>query len=566
MNNNNYYVEQEFGKVTFLKKVQYWNPETRRYTIWSKRNAVRFWGDVDYYNLFDGNIKDIGRIFLLINSIDYDNFVCKLDTNLHQQTRISSNEQLMEIVGISNRGVFRDFFDKLVEKNIIAEIYENEGGDKNKKCKRFVINPLFGMRAKGITPEVFKLFHKSISPHISSIAQKNLAYLVAVEEGCICTCDTYINQSPLTTTQNDGGDSMTPMDIFHEYILNGKEPMTYIKNFGMSSSPVKMDTDMYYLVNGTEKDFPKKPSNKDITEYRSWFIDIDAGRDENGKYFDDNEVRVRKHYMCKTVLKALDKTTPTLIVETRNGYHMYWSCEKNISAEDWKRIEHKLTDIVSIADKAVSDASRVMRYPGTMWIKEYEGFSPFEVKAIKGNPVRHGVEDFEAILDVYADYITSSCDRYLKKYPTNNPQKAQKSSKKVVSFSSKTSKCSKPSEIITAMKSLNTYTAPELRKPITDKNEARNIARSIDMASWLHINNPSSFCCILPDHDDKHPSASIYHNGDHDRYLCHCCNDGKGLDSIDFVRYITGCSYQDAVEYLCNIQGYEYKSKRRKSA
>ena len=238
----------------------------------------------------------------------------------------------------------------------------------------------------------------------------------------------------------------------------------------------------------------------------------------------------------------------------------------NISAEEWNRIELKLIDIISIADKMVRDASRVMRYPGTMWIKADEGLSPFEVKAIKGNPVRHGVEDFEAILDVYADSITSSCNSYLEKYPSVAPKKAQKSSKKVVSFSDKTSTCSKPSESITNIKSLNTSSAPALKKTITDKDEARNIARSISMSDWLHIDTSSSFRCILPGHEDKHPSASIYHNGDHDRYLCHCCNDGKGLDSIDLVRYVNGCSYQDAVEYLCCIQGYEYNSKRRRSA
>ena len=287
-------------------------------------------------------------------------------------------------------------------------------------------------------------------------------------------------------------------------------------------------------------------------EFRSWFIDIDAGRAETGRYYSDDEVRARKQYMCETVLKALDETTPTLIVETRNGYHVYWACGNNISADDWNLIELKLIEVVSIADKAVKDASRVMRLPETNWIKKDEGFAPFKVKAIKGNPVRYGFEDFEAIIDVYSDNIATACRSYLEKYPMLNQKKTKKSSNKVISLSERTCTGSQQSETITKVKNLNTSEAPSLRKTITDKDEARNIARSIDMASWLHIDNPSSFCCILPGHDDKHPSASIYRNTDHDRYLCHCCNDGKGLDSIDFVRYVSGCSYTDAVEYLCN--------------
>ena len=564
--NNNYYDEYEFGKVTYIKNVQYWNSKTRKYKIWSKRNAVKFWGQIDYYNLFDGNISDIGRTFLLINNIDYNNFVCSLDKHSHQQVHINSNEQLMELLGISNRSTFRKFYNKLVERGIIAEIYENDVVDKNKKYKRFVINPTFGMKDNGITPSLFKLFHKSISPLISNIANQDLAYLVEQDEGITCSYDTEVKQPPITTSQNDIDESMTPMEIFNEYILRGEKPLTFIKKRGMIPSPITMDKDMYYLVNVAEDCFTKKPSNNDITEYRSWFIDIDSGRDETGRYFDDDEVKARKQYMCETVLKALDQTTPTLIVETRNGYHVYWACGMNISAEEWNRIELKLINVVSIADMSVKDASRVMRYPNTMWIKKDEGFSPFEVKAIKGNPIRHGVEDFEAIINIYVGAITSSCNRYLEKYPSTGYKKAQKSSRKTVSFRDKSNTCSKLTGIITNIKALSTSSTPTLRKKITDKNEARHIARTINMSSWLHIDNPTSFCCILPEHDDKHPSASIYRNNDHDRYFCHCCNDGKGFDAIDFVRYITGCSYQDAVEYLCRIQGYEYKAKRRKSA
>ena len=564
MNNNHCYEENRFGKAIYTKTVKYWNEKTGKYKIWHRTNAVRFFERVNFYELFEGNITDIGRTFLLIHNINNNNVVCRWDTNSHHQVPIDGYEQLMEFLDIGNRGTFKKFYDKLVAKKIIAEIEENDVRDKSKTYRHFVINPFFGMKDCGISPSTYKLFHESISPYLTDMARRDLAYLVALEEGRITSSDTKSNQPSLIKDNEDT--SPNPIDIFNEYILRGKEPMTYKKNIGMIASPVSMDTDIYYLVNGSEKYFDKKPSNKDITEFRSWFIDIDAGRDEHGRYFDDNEVRARKQYMCETVLTALDKATPTLIVETRNGYHIYWACGMNISAEEWNRIELKLIDIISIADKMVRDASRVMRYPGTMWIKADEGLSPFEVKAIKGNPVRHGVEDFEAILDIYADSITSSCDRYLNKYPTVESKNTQKSSKKVVSFDNKTSTCSKPSEIITDIRRLNTSNGPELRKTITDKNEARNIARSIDMATWLHVDNPSSFCCILLEHDDKHPSASIYHNGDHDRYLCHCCNDGKGMDSIDFVRHVTECSYQDAVEYLCRLQGYDYKTKRRKIA
>ena len=79
MNNIKFYEKNNIGKATYIKDADYLNHRTGRYTIWSKRIAVKFWVQVDYYDLFEGNITDIGRTFLLINSIDYNNIVCKMD-------------------------------------------------------------------------------------------------------------------------------------------------------------------------------------------------------------------------------------------------------------------------------------------------------------------------------------------------------------------------------------------------------------------------------------------------------------------------------------------------------
>ena len=250
--NNNY--DNQIGIATYTKKVHYWNPITGRYTIFGGSISVRFWNRVDYFGLFDGNIADIGRTFLLINSINYNNFVCKLDKHSRHQVPLNSYEQLMELVGISNRSTFKKFFNKLVERNIIAEIYENDVVDSNKKYRRFVINPIYGMKAKGITPSVFKLFHKSLSPLISSNAYRDLSYLVNEEEGRNTLPETNVNQ----LTPIDNADNLTPLEIFHKYILRGNKALTYAKINGMISSDIQMDIDMYFLVNGTEKYLTKK--------------------------------------------------------------------------------------------------------------------------------------------------------------------------------------------------------------------------------------------------------------------------------------------------------------------
>ena len=231
MNKTYRHEENLFGKATYTRTVNFWNEKTGKYTIWPHTNAVRFWERVNFYNLLEGNITDIGRTFLLLHNINNNNVVCKWDTNSHHQVPLNSYEQLMELVDISNRGTFKKFFDKLVAKNIIAEIEENDVKHKNKKYRRFIINPLFGMKDVGISPSTYKLFHESISPFLTDMARRNLAYLVALEEGRITSSETRSNQLiPITDNEET---SLNPMDIFHEYILNGKKPMTFIKNFGM---------------------------------------------------------------------------------------------------------------------------------------------------------------------------------------------------------------------------------------------------------------------------------------------------------------------------------------------
>jgi len=527
---NTHFENMQFGEVGYAKIHQLWNEKTGRFLIWQNRSSVKLWNSIDYYSIFDGNVTDIGRLFLLIQNIDYDNYVCLRDKHSHRQIPINNNEHLMSLLNIRNRNTFKNFLDKLLKNEIIAITHITDYAGI--KYKRFVINPIFSMKSKGISPSLYKLFHKTIAPQISTHARTCLALLVAEQEGHIDKL------------------KMTPMDIFKKYVLRGCEPITYtLKEKAMVPSKIQKNKDMYFSVNGIKKDLNKKASNLDIVEYRNWFVDIDAGKDEDGKYFNDEEVLIRKQYMCETVLKSLP--TPTLIVETRNGYQIYWSCINGVSADDWNRLELKLHDTISVADHVVKDASRVLRMPNTTWVKPGKECTPFKVKLILGNPVQYSVEDFEAILNTHAEKIAESCRTYTHKYPIINQKK---SSKNISTHNNKVA----PIRIVN-----NTF---DVKEAIYDNSRAREIARSVDIAKWLCIDKTTSFSCILPDHEDKHPSATIYHNDDHDRYLCHCCNDGRGLDSIDLAIKLYGFSYHEAVEYLCKLQGFDYKAKQRKFA
>ena len=298
----------KFGEVSYSNTVSYWDEKTEKFRVWKNIKAVKIRDDIDYYSLFNGNTNDMGRLFLLIHNINYDNYVCRLDKHLHRQNPITSNEELMKLLNIRNRSTFKKFIDHLEKNEIIAITYITSIATR-KKLKRYVLNPIYGIKSTGISPSLYMLFHKSIDKKIGNYARICLATLAAEQEGLI----------------------------------------------------------------------------------------------------DD--------------LNSNNKNSHSAI--------------------------------------------------------------------------------------------------------------------------------SQPSDV---------------NNTITDSNTARDIARRIDIAEWLNIDNSTSFSCILPDHKDNHVSASIYHNKDHQRYVCQCCNNKQGLDSIDLARILHGFSYLEAVEYLCTLQGYEYKVSQINSA
>lgn len=55
--------------------------------------------------------------------------------------------------------------------------------------------------------------------------------------------------------------------------------------------------------------------------------------------------------------------------------------------------------------------------------------------------------------------------------------------------------------------------------------------------------------CILPDHDDRHPSASV--NVDAGKFVCYAC-DFKG-DGYDLIQRIEGCDFRASLGFAASI-------------
>jgi len=172
--------------------------------------------------------------------------------------------------------------------------------------------------------------------------------------------------------------------------LFGKNKIVCTSNGVVANSPMtvnpidvalrqneKMGSDVYFYVNtgGTKQN--------QITHINASFVDLDAGRDTKGKYYNDSIVSKKKVAMLNAISKCPIK--PTVYVETRNGYQLYWVYTRPISALDktsWSVLQNKICNhFVSVgADSRVLKINQVLRVPHTLWHKKYEGKSPFLTK------------------------------------------------------------------------------------------------------------------------------------------------------------------------------------------
>lgn len=114
-----------------------------------------------------------------------------------------------------------------------------------------------------------------------------------------------------------------------------------------------------------------------ITALNAHFIDLDAGRDSKGKYKDPSKVNVFKGKALARIKQF--PFTPTAIVETRNGFQVYWALRGGANTIMWNNTQKKIFTFFKDhgADAKVLKANQILRMPATYWFKKYEGKPSF---------------------------------------------------------------------------------------------------------------------------------------------------------------------------------------------
>lgn len=140
----------------------------------------------------------------------------------------------------------------------------------------------------------------------------------------------------------------------------------------------------YFTVNGF-KDTPNATKDS-CTSLNAFFIDIDGRKD------------------LEELEEIKKKLEPSFILETKNGFHVYWLLDEPIYKDEmfgddkwedyvskWERIEQAIVTTLK-ADKAVKDITRILRIPDTYyWKKSGDAYkqgvanAPFKIKGVYKN-------------------------------------------------------------------------------------------------------------------------------------------------------------------------------------
>ena len=161
----------------------------------------------------------------------------------------------------------------------------------------------------------------------------------------------------------------------HIFCYNGNprkkiSSMTHTSNIEDVLEANKKGSDAYFYVNGGRKQYA-------INQIAACFCDMDAGRDDEGKYFKPSVVMKHKERFLEKINSF--PVTPTWVVDTRNGYQCYWILaaeDRNVNKTTWKGVQKKLANHFG-GDPLAIKINQIYRVPYTWWRKGLEGKAPY---------------------------------------------------------------------------------------------------------------------------------------------------------------------------------------------
>ncbi|MEK5262523.1 hypothetical protein MKY75_25490 [Paenibacillus sp. FSL L8-0663] len=331
---------------------------------------------------------------------------------------------------------------------------------------------------------------------------------------------------------------------------------------------------IYFLPNGGGY------KNDNITEFRAYFIDMDI-KDEieyafvaagftgspnelqekvKSKFYSLNKtekLNYKQIFRCRVSELKQRGIPPSAIVETKNGFHVYYLLNKDTQRHQFETLEGLLIYIYN-GDMAVKNTARLLRVPDTLHLKDSN--DPFTIKLEEWNrSVRYDAEDLIIRLRKVVEKVHVQTDTLLcvnsRKAPTYNTKLLSK-------------KKGLPSRVGIDYSSMNIGNIPiiskgfegipELKKRLgldnqddlsyIDRDDIRQFLKKQNLKHLLGIDSDRLYCIF---HNSSNPtSGNIYSYDDNWFYKCHSSRCGVHYNIVQIIERITRLPIHKAFDYL----------------
>lgn len=268
------------------------------------------------------------------------------------------------------------------------------------------------------------------------------------------------------------------------------------------------------------------------------------------------------------------KLKPTVIIETRNGIHVYWKVN-DCKVEDFEPLQKRMIQYFK-SDEKVHDLSRVMRLPNYYWTKDIN--NNFLCNVIEHNDTEYNIHDFDNLLPPIinkkdnkenkstTNHKKATLDKpniNVNEYPSTNIEYIKKKDWKGLNkliFNKYNDNEDTSTPIYKSMTLIpNNGGTSILQIPVKVFNFKKDVYDYLyqqDLREYLGVSGNYIDCVI---HNDKNKSASIFQT-DQGNYMYKCfssnCKFGSG-NINKLTEALTGLNRPDTLEFLMKVYNIE---------
>lgn len=303
---------------------------------------------------------------------------------------------------------------------------------------------------------------------------------------------------------------------------------------------------IYYIpaIGGTK--------NSQIHTMTSCYADLDCGRPRKGEYYPEEIVAA---YKQKT-LERLEffPLKPSTIVETRNGFHVYWCLEQPVHEHHpWRDVQGKIATYFD-GDYAVCSPHQPMRLPFTWWRKKKEGIDPVYIKIVRSEDIRFQLEEFQQLL---ADVVVPTkklrgvfgsiwYDEHIGRSRVAKESRETSARSPIVLDGDNLN----IEAIVNGdVEYLQSVLIPEPRTFSNYQEFYEYLTQEVSLEDFIGVHGRSCHC---PFHEDGNPSAGFFlTEWDEQFFRCHGCGTLGNIRGL--VQHIRGGTYHEAMDFLKRV-------------